>query len=366
MFRLAVWRKKRNFTAMFRQCVCKSITRSEPHAFYRWPTGSFLWCALVLMVCAMLCSCYNKGQQTPDAWDLTQQQLDSISFYTTHHYTQNYNFQVRADSMPLIRQLPAEALSDMPVDTLMVYRYQRLVVADIMTVPADTIDSIWVKVARDQLTFGWTHEHELLKAVSPDDPISEFIDFFSDTHLLLFLGLLVVVSAVYINRKLLSRQAKLVHFNDIASFYPSALCLLVAASATIYSTIQLFEPEKWRHFYFHPTLNPYAVPFILGLFLVSVWAILIVAIAVVDEVRRQLDFGEAILYLLGLCATCAVAYVVFSVFTLYYIGYPLFVAYVVFSLWCYFRRPHPHYRCGRCGAFIYEKGTCPHCGALNE
>ena len=69
-----------------------------------------------------LSACYNRGQQTPDAWDLTQQQLDSISFYTTHHYTQDYNFQVRADSMPIIQQLPAEALSDMPVDTTMVYK----------------------------------------------------------------------------------------------------------------------------------------------------------------------------------------------------------------------------------------------------
>jgi hypothetical protein len=315
---------------------------------------------------ALLCSCYNRGQLSPDAWDLTQQQLDSISFYTTHHYTQNYNFLVRADSMPIIPQLPAEALSDMPVDTLMVYKGDHLVVADITTVPADTIDSVWVKVARDQETFGWIHEHDMLVAVSPDDPISEFIDFFSDAHLLIFLALVVVVVAVYVNRKLMRRQAKLVHFNDIASFYPTLLCLLVAASATLYSSIQMFDPEKWRHFYYHPTLNPYAVPFTLGLFLVSVWALLIVGVAVLDDVRRQLPFGEAVLYLLGLGATCAVDYVVFSVSTLYYIGYPLFLAYAVFALYRYFCQPRPRYQCGRCGAPLYRKGTCQHCGALNE
>ena len=314
----------------------------------------------------LLTACYNRGQQTPDAWDLTEQQLDSISFYTTHHYTQNYNFLVRADSMAIIRQLPAEALSDMPVDTLTVYRGEHLVVAEITTVPADTIDSIWVKVARDQETFGWIHEHDMLSAVSPDDPISEFIDFFSDAHLLIFLALLVVVGAVYINRQLLSRRAKLVHFNDIASFYPTLLCLLVAVSATLYSSIQLFDPEKWRHFYYHPTLNPYAVPFSLGLFLVSVWLILIVAVAVLDDLRRLLPLSEAFLYLLGLGATCAVVYVVFSVTTLYYIGYPLLVAYFVFALWRYFRQPRPRYLCGRCGGLLYEKGNCPHCGALNE
>ena len=320
----------------------------------------------LLLPLLLLTGCYNRGQLSPDAWDLTEQQLDSISFYTTHHYTQNYNFQVRADSMPIILQLPAEALNEMPVDTMMVYRNDHLVVADIKMVPADTIDSVWVKVARDQLTFGWIHEHDMLLAVSPDDPISEFIDFFSDAHLLIFMAFIVVVTAAYVYRKQIQRQAKLVHFNDIDSFYPSLLSLLVASSATLYSSIQLFGPEKWRHFYFHPTLNPFAVPTSLGLFLVSVWAIVIVAVAVLDDVRRQLPFGEAILYLLGLGATCAVAYIMFSVFTLYYIGYPLLVAYYVFALWSYFRRPRPRYQCGRCGGLLYHKGTCSHCGAMNE
>ena len=314
----------------------------------------------------LLSSCYNRGQLSPDAWDLTERQLDSISFYTTHHYTQNYNFQVRVDSIPLIVQLPVEAINEMPIDTLMVYRNDHIVVADITTVPVDTIDSVWVKVARDQQTFGWIHEHDMLLAVSPDDPISEFIDVFSDVHLLVFLAFVVAVVAAYIYRLQMRRQAHLVHFNDIASFYPTLLCLLVASSATLYSSIQLFGPEKWRHFYFNPTLNPFAVPLSLGLFLVSVWVILIVAIAVLDDVRRLLPFGEAVLYLLGLGATCAVAYIVFSVLTLYYIGYPLLVAYCVFALWSYFRRPRPRYQCGRCGGLLYHKGTCPHCGAMNE
>lgn len=319
-----------------------------------------------LFALLLLTSCYNRGQLSPDAWNLTEQQLDSISFYTTHHYTQNYNFLVRADSMPIIAQLPAEAISDMPVDTLMVYKNEHLVVADITTVPADTIDSVWVKVARDQFTFGWIHERDMLNAVSPDDSISEFIDFFSDAHMLIFLGLLVVAVAAYVYKILIPRRVKLVHFNDIASFYPTLLCLLVAASAVLYSSIQMYEPEKWRHFYYHPTLNPYAVPYSLGLFLGSVWAILIVFIAVLDDVFRQLSFGEAMHYLLGLGATCAVVYMVFSISILYYVGYLLFVAYVVFALWRYFRRPHPRFQCGRCGALLYEKGPCFHCGAMNE
>ena len=53
-------------------------------------------------------SCYNRGPITPDAWDLTKQQLDSISFYTTHHYTQNYNFVVTGDSLVVVAQQPED------------------------------------------------------------------------------------------------------------------------------------------------------------------------------------------------------------------------------------------------------------------
>lgn len=310
-------------------------------------------------------ACYNKGQLSPDAWDLTAQQLDSISFYTTHHYTQNYNFMVRADSLLLLEQHPVEMLSGMPVDTLPVYKGDPLVVADITTIPADTIDSIWVKVARDQITFGWIHERDMLKGVSPDDPISEFIDYFSNKHLLIFLAILVVVFVSYGLRKLLRLGSYLVHFNDIPSFYPTLLCLLVAMSATIYSSIQLFAAESWRHFYYHPTLNPYAVPSHLSLFLVSVWAIVIIALAAVMETRRQLSVSQTLIYLMGLTGVCAVVYVVFSVSTLYYIGYPLLVAYVFFAMHRYFHYTRAHYRCGNCGAKMHTKGLCPRCGAEN-
>jgi hypothetical protein len=294
-------------------------------------------------------SCYNQGPITPDAWDLTERQLDSISFYTTHHYTQNYNFIVTTDSLALLEQQPGGmAVPDVVeseistgvdttilsmVDTVVVRRYERLVVADIRTIPTDTIDSIWVKVARDQLTQGWVREHDLLSAVSPDDPISQFIDFFSNAHLLIFLAFCAVVGGAYGVRRLLRKGAKIVHFNDIPSFYPTLLCLLVASSAVLYSSIQLYAPETWRHFYYHPSLNPYALPWSLGLFVCSVWALVIVAIATVDDVRRLLPLGETILYLGGLAAVCAVAYVVFSITTLYYIGYPLLIAYYVFAIY---------------------------------
>lgn len=306
--------------------------------------------SLLLILCIfLLASCYNQGPITPDAWNLTEQQLDSISFYTTHHYSQGYNFVVKKDSLVVLEQqnemMPIPDIltleittgeETMPmlslVDSIILRKHDHLVVADIRTVATDSIDSVWVKVARDQLTFGWVRESVLLMAVSPDDPISQFIDFFSDTHLLFFLAFCTLVLGAYGVRHLLRKGAKIVHFNDIPSFYPTLLCLLVAASAVLYSSIQLFAPEMWRHFYYHPSLNPFTLPWHLGLFVVFVWSLLIVAIATVDDIRHHLTLGETILYLGGLAAVCAVDYVVFSVTTLYYIGYPLLFAYIFFAI----------------------------------
>ena len=299
----------------------------------------------LLFISLLLCGCYNRGPITPDAWDLTAQQLDSISFYTTHHYTQNYNFVVTGDSLVVVAQQPEDMSvpdvvsielesigEEMKKDSITIRRHEHVVVADIKTVPSDSIDSVWVKVARDQLTFGWIHENELLSKVSPDDPISQFIDAFSKTHLLVFMAFCILTGAAYGLRRLMRKGCKIVHFDDIPSFYPTALCLLIASAAVLYSSIQLFAPETWRHFYYHPSLNPFALPFWLGVFISSVWAIIILGLATIDDVYHSLPLADAILYLIGLGAICAVVYVVFSITTLSYIGYPLLIAYFYFAI----------------------------------
>ena len=174
-----------------------------------------------------------------------------------------------------------------------------------------------------------------------------------------------MVGGAYAMQRLLRRNAFIVHFHDIDSFYPTLLCLLVAASATLYASIQMFGPESWRHFYYHPSLNPFALPFHLGIFVAFVWAIVIVAVAALDDVWHRLPAADAVLYIAGLAAVCAVDYVVFSIFTLYYVGYLLLLAYVSYALWRYYCFAHYRYRCGRCGTPLRQKGTCPHCGMHN-
>ncbi|MBQ8097192.1 MAG: zinc ribbon domain-containing protein [Prevotella sp.] len=313
----------------------------------------------------LLAGCYHEKSTTPDGWVPTEEQVDSVSFYTTHHYTQNYNFVVTADSLQIIVQQPSEAVSGMLVDTISVYREDPLVVGDIVTLPSDTVDSVWVQVARDQQTIGWVHESDMLTAVAPDNPISRFIDFFSDTHLLIMLAIVVLCVASLVVTRLYRGHTNMVHFRDIDSFYPTLLCLLVAATAVFYSTIQLVNPESWRHFYYHPTLNPFTVPLHLGLFIASVWATFIVGIAALYDVVRTLPAGQALLYVLGLAAVCSVCYVVFTVTTLVYLGYPLLLLYAVFALWRWFCFGRARYACGRCGRHLHHKGRCPYCGAEN-
>lgn len=311
-------------------------------------------------------SCYEHHGKGSRAFQFSERQLDSLSFFSTHHYTNNYNFVVRGDSLVLLRQFPEELMSGMQADSFVVYKGAHLVVADISIVPADDYDSVWVQLANDTSAFGWTHEKTLLAKVMPDDPISEFISDFSDVHVIIFLVVIAVIAASYLLWSIFKRNARIVHFNDIDSPYPTLLSLLVATSATFYASIQTFAPQMWQHFYFHPTLNPFVLPWELGLFLATVWFMLIVALAAVDDVRHLLPMGDALLYLGGLAAVCAVNYIVFSITTLYYVGYLILVCYAYYALRQYLRHNHAHYTCGRCGAKMRRKGRCPSCGAVNQ
>lgn len=324
--------------------------------------------SLLLFLLMLLCSsCYHQNTK-----NINENLLDSVGqndsshFKATHHYSSNYNFVVKADSLVLSKQQPEETLSHLQEDSLIVYKNDHLVVADIRIMSADSIDSVWVQVARDQQTFGWIHESKLLPNVVPDDPISLFISTFSDIHLLVFLVIIVLISVYYIMRKLLSASLPIVHLRDINSIYPTLLVLLVATSATFYASIQLFAPQVWHHFYFHPTLNPFSVPLPLNLFLLSVWAILLIGLAAIDDVRHLLPLGDAVLYLCGLAAVCAVNYIIFSVSTLYYIGYPLLIVYVYWAIKRYIKMPRIKFVCGNCGMPLEKSRRCKHCGTLNE
>lgn len=335
----------------------------------------------VIVLTLTFTSCYHTTVRHHDAYvakpsatyadnqvaDSDSTTYDNMSaFYQSHHYAQNYNFMVKADSLALLRQQPEELLNGLPTDSFFVKKGNRLVVVDIRLLKNDPVDSVWVQVARDQYTFGWIHESKLLPNVVPDDPISQFISTFSDTHLLVFLIIISVIAMSYLVHSIRQKHVKAVHFNDIDSFYPTLLALSVATAATFYSSIQMFAPETWRHFYYHPSLNPFAVPTIISVFLISVWSIVIIMIATVDDVYHKLSASHATLYLCGLGAVCAGNYIIYSITTLYYIGYLLLIAYFVYAIKHYVHNNFYKYSCGKCGAKMKRKGICKKCGTINE
>ena len=281
---------------------------------------------------------------------------DSVRFYS-RMYALNSNFQIEADTLWL-HVLPF-------MDTVPLLRGDEVVVAEFDVHPQDSVDSVWVKVARDQETIGWIQEHRLLDNIVPVDPISRFIHFFSYAHTLPFFLVLAVFFLWFVYRAVRRKQIKLIWLNDIDSGFPILLSLLMAIAATTYNSIQHFVPETWERYYYAPTLNPFDVPFILGFFIVCVALALLVGVAMLDDLFHQTKAEVAFFYLVGLVSCCIFIYVFFTYVNVY-IAYVCLVAYAAGCIrWLCKPERYP-YVCGACGAKLRTKGICPHCGALNE
>ncbi len=304
------------------------------------------------------------------------------SFALSHHYSVGFNFEVRTDTMVLLSDIRySEGLLFTSPDSVPLREGDQILVAEIARVPSDAEDSIWVRLVRDAGCLGWARESYMLRNVTPSDPISIGIMLFSDLHYGLafgFLGCFIVLLALRVVsyrrhcrrhprlRHSFLRYMPLPHINDICSPYPLLLYLTLAGSAVFYSTMQLYARQTWQHFYFHPTLNPFAVPWVLGAFLVSLWLMLLFFLATLIDMVRQLDFYRLCMYFCSMLALLAGLYVFFSLTTLYYVGYFIFPVYVVVSIWYYWRYTRPRYTCGNCGIPLHDKGVCPHCHCMNE
>ena len=279
-------------------------------------------CCSVVMV--LLASCRYSLPDLP-AEGMSRKTKDSLTYLSKYHYTWNTNLEVLDDSVRL-EYLP---LKDAYVN---LYKGDRVVVAEFSVHPQDSVDSIWVKVAHSQEVQGWVRNKELVRSFVPTDSISQFIHLFSDTHASYFVFIFALFVGVYL----------------------------------LYETMQVFVPDTWEHFYFNPTLSPFKVPFILSVFLTGIWLFIIVTLAVLDDLFRQLTPAAAVFYLLGLMSCCIFCYFFFILTTHIYIGY-FFLACFIWLFVKKVRRGSGYkYRCGNCGQKLREKGQCPHCGAVNE
>lgn len=308
---------------------------------------------ICLLLCVTAChyrtSLSSTGERNPN---------DSVvKVVRERPYALNSNFRVTADTLWL-HQLPL-------LDSIPVREGDELVVAEITARKEMEGDSVWVKVARDQETIGWVPERQLLSHIVPVDPISRCIHLFSNSHALPFFLVLAVFFLCFVYRALRRKQIKLIWLNDIDSVFPITLSWLMAAAATLYNSMQHFVPETWERYYYDPSLNPFDLPFVLGLFVLSVFLILLLGVALLDDLFHQTTMEVAFFYLLGLASCCIFLYIFFT----YLWVYLAYVAFIAYSVWCVRRlrkaNSYP-YACGACGAKMRSKGICPHCGALNE
>ncbi len=262
---------------------------------------------------------------------LTPQQVDSMVFRLTHHYSENFNFLVKADSLKLI---PREG--DLVMDTCYVHKDDIIAVAAIKTIPGDSIDSIWVKVASNQTTMGWIPENELLRGVTPDDLISEMLDILSSSRIIWMSALVAIgLIAFIIGKKKGVKKGELTNLlnflDEMQSPYPALFLLLVAIMASIYASVQNFVPEFWQEYYFHPTLNPLVLPPLMAALVVVLWLVIITFIAVIDEVYHHFYFMPGIIHLTKILGAAMLVYLAVSWTTLIYVGY-LLLAILLFFL----------------------------------
>ena len=305
-----------------------------------------------LFLLALLAACHYRPMYIPESGE----EGDSARI-NTRAYALNSNFQIEADTLWL-HVLPF-------MDTVALVQGDEVVVAEFDVHPQDSVDSVWVKVARDQETIGWIQERRLLENIVPVDPISRFIHLFSNAHTLPFFLVLAVFFLWFVYRAVRRKQIKLIWLNDIDSVFPLLLSLLMAIAATTYNSIQHFVPETWERYYYEPTLNPFDVPFILGFFIVCVWLIVLVGVAVLDDLFHQTKAEVAFFYLVGLVSCCIFIYVFFTYLNIY-IAYVCLAAYGAGCIRWFCKSDRYPYVCGACGAKMRAKGICPHCGALNE
>lgn len=155
-------------------------------------------CGEFAVVLVFLSSCHY-ARPNLSSEEMPQKTKDSLNYLYERHYTWNTNLELTADSI-LLECLPIK-------DTYInLYRGDRVVVAEFAVHPADSVDSVWVKLAHTQDEQGWIREVELKRSFVPTDSISQAIHLFSDTHASYFVVIFALFVGVYLLRAFRRKQ----------------------------------------------------------------------------------------------------------------------------------------------------------------
>lgn len=329
--------------------------------------ATLLLSTIIMMLTSI--SCDYRIDTSSDTWHLDNTyRIDSVAFMRSHHYWKSDIFYVHTPFTTVDRRYIHQPDS-IPQDSVLISSAQELAIVDIYIDSNSEHPTVWNKVITFNGANGWIKEEVLMQKIIPDNFVSKFIFHFSEKSTWVYIGIGIVAALlIFVHRKK-HRPLRFPHYNDVETFYPTLLCLLISIEATIYGTIQCFAPDTWVEFYFHPTLNPFSdeLPIVLIAFICGIWLLIISFIAVVEDLTHQFNhITDYLAYLSTLVLLCAILYIIFSLSVHIYIGYVLLLAYVIFAFYRHFHHATPQYTCGKCGAFIAKNGVCHECGAVNE
>ena len=321
--------------------------------------------ALLYTIFTFVLSSCNYTTNEQDDWITTEtNDVDTIDFRKKHHYSHNHFFEV-TDTILVLNNRTDNTFSGLK-DSIYITEKSIIAVIDIKNETHDDQQIIWIRVAKDALIQGWIKENELLSRIVPDNIISKCIYWFSKYKTIFF----VVITIISCTLIFILRHKKIPFKHDIIpnGFYPTLLNCTVAFTTLIYGTISTYALEAWIEYYYNPTLNPLTpnLPVILRLFIFSVWLILILFIATIDDFIYQRKIKSCIIYFITFPIICVLSYLIFTLSIPYHIAYPLFVLYIVFLASKHFSKKKTIYHCGICNSPLETNGKCKECDIINN
>ena len=301
--------------------------------------SKFIKFVLYLLLFIILNSCARSGNPLRSDWLLTESQRDSAVFSKYHHYNIGTNFISTSDSLPLYSHLPGiVVLTNVSDTTIYLKEGMDFIVTEIFK-PLDFkergIDSVWLRVASDNMHLGWVEENVMLEKSTPTSPISQLITKFSGRHIYWFYFIVAVSGLISAFRKYRRKKMWFLHFKDIYSIYPTAFMACVATSASVYALIQMYAPDLWVEYYFNPSLNPVGKPFIIALFLCLVWLCILLLITVIFELYEKVSFEDAASYFVSLVAWAGAVYIVLTFTIPIYVGFLFYIIYIYYIVYKY-------------------------------
>lgn len=332
---------------------------------------------IVILLFFSSCNYYHEGE---DAWiNSDSLSVDSVDFRKNHHYWCGYNF-VATDTFHILSRPPfSPRLTYTKDSVILIENSNAIVVEDIKKDTISDSSKIWIRIAAINISsatntydktknitpsIGWIEENKLIGHVVPDTPISKIIHALGSQSFKIFLFIIGVLAGCF----WFFARKKMDNVSVRNEYYPT-LFFVLSGSVVMHRSIWHFVPETWVEFYFTPSLNPFdkGIPFVISAFLFMFWLLIIIVLAVSDDIRQKTNSFRFLLSLIGrIIIEVLFIFAFFAVICPFWLLYPTIIAYAIYLYVQHKKKRTTHYYCGKCGQPLDRLGICPNCGAENK